>query len=221
MKDSYRSRNQREDLIPHPFTLHQPKAQLQWMREMARKPHTTTILLSQVLKNAYYFGHCVQHFTRIEGQERVKISFRFGLLERWLTFKTQCFVKFEINFSCLEQKHRGLYKQRPSEVIPKGCIMRVYSIMGFKVDPGLAFTSFGATEFRFTCINNYLTSSLACNLQVIYMYGSTLSIVPSSLSYPKLLQFLCMSTSIWVGCPLQMFCEGYLSIRVGLGCGCL
>ena len=41
-------------------------------------------------------------FTRIEGQERVKISFRFGLFERWLTLKTQGFVKLEINFSCLE-----------------------------------------------------------------------------------------------------------------------
>lgn len=155
MKDSRRRRNQREDLIPHPFTLHQPKVQLWWMREMARKPHTTTKLLSQVLKNACYFGHCVLHFTRIEGQEIDKMSFRFRLLERWLTFKTQGFVK---------QIHKGSYKQRPSGVIPKQSIMRVYSIMGFKVDPGLVLTSIGATEFRFTCINNYLTSSLACNL---------------------------------------------------------
>ena len=170
MKDSRRRRNQREDLIPHPFTLHQPKVQLWWMREMARKPHTTAILLSQVLKNAYYFGPCAQHFTRIEGQEIVKISFRFRLLERWLTFKTQGFIKLEISFSLLEQKHRGFYKQRPSEVIPKQSIMRVYSIRGFKFDPGLVVTSIGATMFRLTCINNYLTSSLACNLQVIYMY---------------------------------------------------
>lgn len=106
----------------------------------------------------------------IEGQEIVKISFRFRLLERWLTFKTQGFIKLEISFSLLEQKHRGFYKQRPSEVIPKQSIMRVYSIRGFKFDPGLVVTSIGATMFRLTCINNYLTLSLACNLQVIYMY---------------------------------------------------
>ena len=51
------------------------------------------------------------------------------------------------------------------------------------------------------------------------MYGCTLSIVLSSLSYSKFLQFLCMSPSICVGCPLQAFREGHLSIRVGLGCG--
>ena len=59
MKDSHRRTNQREDLIPHPFTLHQPNVQLWWMKEMARKPQTDTMLLSQVLKNAYYFDHCV------------------------------------------------------------------------------------------------------------------------------------------------------------------
>lgn len=216
MKDSRRRRNQREDLIPHPFTLHQPKVQLWWMREMARKPHTTAILLSQVLKNAYYFGPCAQHFTRMEGQEIVKISFRFRLLERWLTFKTQGFIKFEISFSLLEQKHRGFYKQRPSEVIPKQSIMRVYSIMGFKFDPGLVLTSIGATMFRFTCINNYLTSSLACNLKVIYMYFEHSAII---LKLLQVFAVLCMSTSICFGCPQQTFLEGHLSIRVGLGCG--
>ena len=216
MKDSRRRRNQREDLIPHPFTLHQPKVQQWWMREMARKPPTTAILLSQVLKNAYYFGPCAQHFTRIEGQEIVKISFRFRLLERWLTFKTQGFIKLEISFSLLEQKHRGLYKQRPSEVIPKQSIMRVYSIMGFKFDPGLVLTSIGATMFRFTCINNYLTSSLACNLKVISMYFEHSAII---LKLLQVFAVLCMCTSICFGCPQQTFREGHLSIRVGLGCG--